>query len=110
MIENKPLPLEYRPNWPVVGALLFLIAINSLQYGYVLGTWNRVHTILEAKFKFTKEDISFYETFITNTPVAGMMIGRLLGSFYVNHGRFQCILLGAALQIVGIGCCLIFSV
>jgi len=39
-----------------------------------------------------------------------MMIGRLLGSFYVNHSRFKCILLGAALQIVGIGCCLIFSV
>lgn len=38
------------------------------------------------------------------------MIGRLLGSLYVNHGRFNCILLGAFLQIIGIGCCLIFSV
>ena len=48
MIENKPLPLEYKPNLPIVGALLLLIAINSLHYGYVLGTWNRVNKILQA--------------------------------------------------------------
>ena len=56
------------------------------------------------------DELALYETFITSIPVAGMMIGRLLGSFYVNHGRLKCILLGAALQMVGISCCLIFGI
>jgi len=38
-----------------------------------------------------------YETFINMSPIAGFMIGRLLGSFYVNKGRFNCIILGAVL-------------
>jgi uncharacterized membrane protein len=45
----------------------------------------------------------FFETFINMTPVAGMLIGRLLGSVFVNRGRFKCIIFGAVLQSIGIG-------
>jgi MFS family permease len=51
-----------------------------------------------------------YETFISMAAVSGLLIGRLLGSFYVNYGRFRCIILGAIIQCVGIGICLIFGI
>lgn len=36
-------------------------------------------------------------------PTAGLLIGRLGGSIYVNQGRFRCIILGSFIIIVGIG-------
>jgi MFS family permease len=51
-----------------------------------------------------------YETFISMAAVSGLLIGRLLGSFYVNYGRFRCIILGAIIQCLGIGVCLIFGI
>jgi len=43
-------------------------------------------------------------------PTAGLLIGRLTGSIYVNHGRFWCIILGSFIIIAGIGMQLVASI
>ena len=87
-----------------------LFRSNSVHYGYCLGTWNRIDLIMIAKFGWQKEDLAFYETFVSMAPVSGMLVGRLIGAFYVNYGRLRCIITGAFLQIVGITLCLISTV
>lgn len=63
-----------------------------------------------AKYGWSKDTQIFYETFIGNSPVMGMIIGRLIGSPLVNKGRFRCIIIGAVVMIVGIVTMLVFNI
>jgi MFS family permease len=56
-----------------------------------------------AKYGWSSKEQTFYETFIGNTPVLGMIIGRLIGSPLVNKGRFRCIIISSIVMMVGIG-------
>ena len=76
----------------------------------MLGTWNRIKYIMMQVYNFTESDARFYEQFINMAPNAGLLIGRLTGSIYVNHGRFRCIILGSFIIILGIGMQLVASI
>ena len=60
-----------------------------------------------AKYGWTKDQQIFYEAFIGNTPVMGMIIGRFIGSPLVNKGRFLCIIISSIVMILGI-CTMLF--
>ena len=99
--------MKYKPNWVSMVSLLLLIAIQSVHYGYILGTWNRINHIMVAKYGWTKDQLVFYEAFIGNTPVMGMIIGRFIGSPLVNKGRFLCIIISSVAMILG-DCAMLF--
>jgi MFS family permease len=63
-----------------------------------------------AKYGWSSKEQTFYETFIGNTPVLGMIIGRLIGSPLVNKGRFRCIIISAIVIIFAISLMLVLNI
>ena len=102
--------MKFKPNWVSIICLLILIGIQSVHNGYSLGTWNRINHIMVAKYGWSKQEQTFYETFIGNTPVSGMIIGRLIGSPLVNKGRFRCIIISAIVMIIAISIMLVLNI
>ena len=102
--------MKYKPNWVSMVSMLFLITTQSVQNGYLLGTWNRINHIMVAKYGWSGDEQIFYETFIGSTPVMGIILGRLIGSPLVNKGRFRCIITGAVVMIVGISSMLFLNI
>jgi hypothetical protein len=87
----------------MITVILILLSLQGISYGYMLGSWNRINYILEAVHDLTPERVLYFEQFINMAPTAGLLMGRLSGSFYVNKGRFRCIVLGSLIIIAGIG-------
>lgn len=93
-----------------MGTLLAIICLQSIHYGYVLGTWNRVSHIFIALYGWSPEETVRYEGLVGMSPVLGIMVGRLIGSQEVNKGRYRCIMLGSIIITVGIGIQMVASI
>lgn len=93
-----------------MGTLLVIICLQSIHYGYVMGTWNRVSHIFIALYGWDPEETVQYEGLVGMSPVLGIMVGRMIGSQEVNNGRYRCIMLGSVIITAGIGIQLVANI
>ena len=58
-------------------------------------------TIFEAKFGWSKDETILYNTIITSSAIVGLLIGSLLGGYFIKHGRRKGAILANIIGIVG---------
>jgi len=95
-------PLKYQPKWWFIIFLIFMLSVQSLHSGYGMGTWNRIGPMLRLKYGWTPGERKFYESFVTSFLIAGIVLGRFFGAWFVQKGRKTCLLTACFVGIVAI--------
>jgi len=95
--------LKFRPNWGFIALMITMLWMQGWHYGYGLDTYNRLKHILQARYGYSEDDMSFYAAFISAGFVAGFTFGRLFGSWLVQRDRKFCLLFSVYLSLAAMG-------
>jgi facilitated trehalose transporter len=65
----------------------FVIGLGNIQAGFAISGNNQTAPVIKAKFGWTRDEATLYNTIISSSAIFGIVVGSLVGGNFITRGR-----------------------